>query len=59
MGGETLGPLKTRCPSLLSVGECQGGEWVDNWGNTIIEAGRGGWDKGFGAGTGKVVTFEM
>jgi hypothetical protein len=43
MGGETLGPVKTRCPS---IGECQRGEaGVDcGWGNALIEAG--GWGIG-------------
>ena len=40
MEGETLGPVKTQCPS---VGECEGirWEWVGEWGSTLVEAGRG------------------
>ena len=45
MGEEVLGPLKAHCPS---VWECQGGEvGVSGWGSTLIEAGGGGWDRGF------------
>jgi hypothetical protein len=34
---------------------------VGEWRNALIEAGVGGWDKGFpgGGGTGKGETFEM
>jgi hypothetical protein len=48
MGGEALGPVKTKCPS---IGECQDrvvrvggwvsgwvGRWAGGWGNTLIEA---------------------
>jgi hypothetical protein len=33
---------------------------VGGWGSTLIEAGRGGWDRGFPEGKlGKGITFEM
>ena len=37
MGGEALGHVKARCPS---IGNDQAGrwEWVGGWGNTLIEA---------------------
>ena len=38
------------------------GRWelVGGWGNTLIEAGEEGWDRGFGEGIlGKWITFEM
>jgi hypothetical protein len=58
MRGEALGPVKARC---LSIGECQGGEErVGGWGSTLIEAGGGGWDRGFAERKpGKGITFEM
>jgi hypothetical protein len=37
-----------------------GWEWVGGWGNTLIEAGRGGIGQGaWGRGPGKGTTFEM
>jgi hypothetical protein len=44
MGGEALGPGKTRCPR---VGEYQGrevrvGRWVGGWGSILTEAEAGG-----------------
>jgi hypothetical protein len=60
MGGEALGPVKSRCPN---VGECQGGEVgmngrVVGWVSTLIEAE--GWDRGFPEGKpGRRITFEM
>ena len=49
MGGEALGPVKVQCPS---IGECQGREegGVVRWGNSLIEAGGGGWEKRFTEG---------
>jgi hypothetical protein len=45
MGGEALSPVKAQG---LSVGECKGREaGVGEWGNTIIEVGEGGRDRGF------------
>jgi hypothetical protein len=46
MGGKAFDPVKATC---LSVGKFEGGEaeWVSRWGNTLIEAGEGRWDKGF------------
>jgi len=58
--GEALGPTKAG-PS--NVGECWGKwrkEWVIGWGNTLIEEGGGGWDRGFmNRKPGKGITFEM
>jgi hypothetical protein len=53
MGGETLGPVKTLCPS---IGECQDQEWEwVGWG-----AGDGEGHRGFSEGKlGKQITFEM
>ena len=45
MGGEALGPVKARCPS---VGDCQGG-----WVITLIEAGEGEGIEGFQRGNWK------
>jgi hypothetical protein len=58
VGGEALGPEGVQCHS---VGECQGGRMgVGEWGSTLIEAGRGGWDRGFLKGRPrKGKTFEM
>jgi len=59
--GETLGPVKARCPS---VGECHGRE-AGGSGSVGGEApswrhGLGGWDGGFMEGKlGKGITFEM
>jgi hypothetical protein len=59
MGGEALGPVKARCPS---VGECQGGEgggcgWV---GNTLIESGEREMEYRFVEWKpGKGIKFEM
>jgi len=48
VGGETLGPVKVRCPS---VEKCQGRDaggsgwvcgWVDGWRSTLIETEGGG-----------------
>jgi hypothetical protein len=40
MGGETLGLVKARCPS---IGGCKGGEvGVGGWVSPLIEAGEGG-----------------
>jgi hypothetical protein len=48
MGGEALGPLEARCPS---VGECQGSEVeVGEWVSTLIEARGGEWDGGLQRG---------
>jgi hypothetical protein len=39
MGGEVLGPVKARYPSVV---ECQGGEGgVGGWMSVLIEAGGG------------------
>jgi hypothetical protein len=60
MAGEDIGPVKASCRSL---GECQGkevGRCVWGWGNTLIEAGGGGWDRGFLEGKPeKGIKFEM
>jgi hypothetical protein len=50
MGGEALGPVKKA--GYPSIGELEGREaGVGGWGNTLIEAEGGGWDRGFtGAG---------
>jgi hypothetical protein len=58
MGGEALGLVKARCPS---VGVCQSGEaGVGGWGSTLIEAGGRVWDKGYLKGNlGKGITIEM
>jgi hypothetical protein len=38
----------------------RGSGWVGGWRNTLIEAGGGGWARGFSEGkTGKGITFEM
>jgi hypothetical protein len=35
-------------------------EWVGEWGSTLIEAGKGLWDRGFAEGKpGKEIIFEM
>jgi hypothetical protein len=35
-------------------------EWVGRWGNTVIEAGGGRWDRGFAeVKPGKEIRFEM
>jgi hypothetical protein len=58
MGEEALGPVKTRCPS---VRDCEGREaGVGEWVHTLIEAGGGGWDKGYlGGGESRTIAFEM
>jgi hypothetical protein len=60
MGEEAFGPVKAQCPR---VGNVRAGrqEQVDGWGHTFIEAGGGGWDRGFlgGGELGKGITFEM
>jgi len=58
MGGEALGPLKARCPS---VGEFQGREvGVCGWvGEHPIEAGQRVWARGFPEGKpGKGITLK-
>jgi hypothetical protein len=59
MGGEALGPVKTRFPSVV---ECQGREagsvWVDG-GTSSLKQGEGGWDRRFPEGKpGKGTTSE-
>ena len=60
MGGEALGHGKAGCPS---VGEYQGWEvGVGGWGNTLIEAKGGEWDREFpgeGEDSGKGLTFVL
>jgi len=47
VGGEALGPVKARCPS---VGEGQGGEVGVGGGAPSEKQGDGGWDRGFQEG---------
>jgi hypothetical protein len=59
MGGEALGPLKARCPSVeeCQVQEGKVGGWV--WEHLHRSSGRGG-GKGFsGVEAGKGITFEV
>jgi hypothetical protein len=60
MGGEALGPVKARCPS---VGEWEGGQaGVGGWvGEHLHRSGvTGEWNRGFLEGkSGNGITFEM
>jgi hypothetical protein len=49
---EVLGLMKAQL--MFSVGESRAGrwEWMCEWKNTLIEAGKGGWDRGFLGGGG-------
>jgi hypothetical protein len=55
MGGETLGPVKALCPSIV---DCQDQEFqCSGW---VGEQGEGGKDRGYSEGKlGKGITFEM
>ena len=57
MGGEVLGPEGAPLSGNARAGRW---EWVGGWGSTFIEAGGGGWDRGFQKGRpGKGKTFKM
>jgi hypothetical protein len=57
MGGEVLGPVKARCPSIGSVKAVR---WVFGWRNTLTESEEGGNGTGVlqEGGPGKGITFE-
>jgi hypothetical protein len=54
MGGETLSPVKARCPS---VGECQDREAGVGG---LVSSGEGRWGRGFPEGKPEMgITYEM
>jgi len=61
MGGEALGPAKAGPPKCRGMSGQGGGKaGMDGWGNTLIEEGERGCDKGFmNEKPGKGITFEM